>query len=216
MWLSVRKHLNLTPVRNLIWSGRKLQAHMIEKRLNIETGGFIGLRSDDLGQHGDAASYEPMAYSVMRKYAAVLKPTSQDVVYDIGCGLGRVLFFFATLGVKECVGLEISKELVDLAQQNVQKYRGRPCTFRIVLADAAEADYSQGTIYWMYNPFGDVTMRVVLERIRATLQTQPRPIKILYANPRVEHVLEEAKWLKCISRLNPVLATRGASIWTNK
>jgi precorrin-6B methylase 2 len=80
-----------------------------------------------------------------------------DVVMDIGCGMGRVLCVFARRRLKKCIGIEFSGELAGIAERNARALRGRRAPIEIRIGDAAEADYTEGTIFWIYNPFGERT-----------------------------------------------------------
>jgi precorrin-6B methylase 2 len=152
------------------------------------------------------------------KYINVLKPSDEDVVYDVGCGMGRILCAFARRPVRKCVGIEISTEYAERARQNAKRLKGSKAPIEIIIADAAEADYSEGTIYCLFNPFGTKTLEVVLERIHQSVKQCPRRIRIAYFNAAFENVLESCDWLRCYKRQKSRLAMRWGktSFWTNE
>ena len=135
---------------------------------------------------------------------------------DIGCGMGRVVCLFARAKIKKSIGVEISAELAKIARLNAQRLRGRKAVIEIIVADAAEADYSEGTIFFLLNPFGRETLEAVLDRIKPSVEAFPRHIQILYVNPFHEEVLKGCGWLKCVGVDQPLLFKTYASYWTNE
>ena len=87
------------------------------------------------------------------------KLDSTDVVYDVGCGDGRVLIQMASLSCcKHFVGIEISQERADEAIANVQKAQEMntitsDVTITIICANALDTtiiDYSKATVIFLY------------------------------------------------------------------
>jgi len=87
------------------------------------------------------------------------KLDSTDVVYDVGCGDGRVLIHMASLSCcKHFVGIEISQERADEAIINVQKAQElkeipSDVTITIICANALDTtiiDYSKATVIFLY------------------------------------------------------------------
>ena len=87
------------------------------------------------------------------------KLDSTDVVYDVGCGDGRVLIQMASLSCcKHFVGIEISQERADEAIDNVQKAQEMnvitsDVTITIICANALDTtiiDYSKATVIFLY------------------------------------------------------------------
>jgi hypothetical protein len=89
------------------------------------------------------------------------------------------------------------------------RFRKSPIEFRCI--DAAEAYYTDGTLYILFNPFGEEILRVVLQRIRQTLTDKPRKIRIGYLNPVHESVLKECGWLCCVGHRQPGISLLRAS-----
>lgn len=164
---------------------------------------------------GDAGRYESPDYWNLRKVIAKLSPSGHDVVYDLGSGKGRVLCLFARHPVERCVGIELYEPLCEIARSNARRLRGRKAPIDIVCGDAADAPLDDGTIYFMFNPFGPETMTAVVDRIVASLKPQPRKITIVYHNERHEGVLASCDALHKRDTLRTI---SGVSIgfWTNE
>ena len=147
-------------------------------------------------RHGDNFAYASPDYWYVRKLVRVLQPTSEDVVYDLGCGKGRILCIVARRPVQKCVGIELLEPLCEVARMNARRLRGRRARVDIVRGDCATADLSDGTIYCMFNPFGRRTMEDTLANIRTSLARNPRSISIVYYNAVYEDLLERCGWLE--------------------
>ena len=207
---------------NMVHFARRLRENMIERRLNIHTARPLDeCPSVELSScFADALEYQVVDYQLLRRYMEPLRIGPDDVLIDIGCGMGRVLCVFARTRLKKCIGIEISQELASIAKRNACSLRGRRTPIEIRVGDAAEADYSVGTIFWIYNPFGERTMHAVLSRVGQSLSTSPRRIQIVYVNPICEAVFRQFSWLTCSSVRNFPFYHSGAegakvSYWTN-
>lgn len=147
-------------------------------------------------KHADPVGYQSPDYLELRRIITHLSPGEQDVVYDLGAGKGRVVCLFARRSVKRCIGVEFARPLCDIAALNADSLRGRKAPIDIVCADAAIADLNEGTIYFLYNPFGAQTLRDVLVNLRNSLESTPRQIRLVYMNPQHAHVFAESGWLE--------------------
>ena len=190
---------------------------LVDRMLNIDT---ISQPANAINCHSRFDDFQrDDAYSYLKlwNYINILKPSNEDVVYDIGCGMGRILCAFARRPVRKCIGIEISTEYAERARQNAKRLKGSKAPVEIIITDAAEADYSGGTIYCLFNPFGTKTLEVVLERIHKTVKQYPRRIRVAYFNAAFENVLESCGWLSCYKRQKSLLAKRWGttSFWTN-
>jgi predicted RNA methylase len=96
-------------------------------------------------------------------------------------------------GVKRVVGVELFKENAEIARSKIDRDLLIPV--EIVVSDVSEADLTEGTVYYMYNPFGKETIRKVLDGIRKSLVAHPRKVRIIYYNPLWESVLDHTPWL---------------------
>lgn len=173
-----------------------------ERRLGIATQGSAD------GAHPDGHRYGYLAYHT---YFAILdhwRPSTADVVVDLGCGKGRVVCAAAQYAVRQVVGVEIDPQLCAVAEANVARLRRRRAPVRIVRQSAVDFDYSSTTAVVMFNPFGADTLRRVLDRLEQSLVEHPRTLRIAYANPVLTSLLAERPGLMLEERLTPTRWSR--------
>jgi SAM-dependent methyltransferase len=192
---------------------------MMDRRLNIRTVASPDrYKNDNLASRfGDPIRYVATDYGLIRKCLAPLDVRHDDVVFDVGCGMGRVLCYAARWPVRRCIGIELNTELAAIAVANAATVRHRKAEIEIRQQDAAEADYSEGTIFWLYHPFGEQTLRAVLDRIYASLERAPRSVRIFYARPVHEHLFQSRPWLVRERQVkSPLHPSTPVSYWRNR
>ena len=183
-----------------------------EIALNIDTvpDGPVGVLADGKARSGydgeytdkalfnDNTYYESPDYWYLRKIAKMLESATgpEAVFYDIGSGKGRVLCLMAQRPFKRVVGVELFEDLCKAAEQNAKRMRGRKAKIDIICEDAAKTDLSDGTVYFLFNPFGAATMREVLKNIRRSLDEKPREVIVVYYNAIYGEILQESGWLE--------------------
>ncbi len=119
--------------------------------------------------------------------------TAADRFYDLGSGLGRVVLPVALLTDAHAVGIEYEQTYVEYACRSARKLGLTRAEFRN--RDVREADFSDGTIFFMYTPFNGSILRNVLNRLR-DLSAQ-RPITVCSYGPCTIAV-EQEKWLTAV------------------
>lgn len=95
--------------------------------------------------------YEGTPYRVIKDILHYLKPTKDDVVYDIGAGYGRFCLYGALTTPATFKGIEIAGERHEKAQKIKDKFQIRNLEF--LNLGATEAEMSDGTMFYMFNPF---------------------------------------------------------------
>jgi SAM-dependent methyltransferase len=185
----------------------------VERYLRIDTTSLYGATIVD--RFGEAIPYEPLDYPFLLTALRKMDLSPNDVVYDIGCGMGRVLCLLARRNIARCVGIELSAQLADRARANVGTMRGRRGPVDVVTGDASLAKYDGGSAFFMFHPFGPVTMRDTLARIAESVVREPRDVRFMYVNPFHEDVLEGSGWLTCRARLRSRWFSTFASYWVS-
>jgi len=183
----------------------------IEKELGIDTTGTWGVIGN-YDFYDDTIGYMPTPYYVIDEVLDYLKLGSKDVFMDLGCGKGRVLFYTGLKGVKKVVGVESDPEAYQAACDNMARLRKKFSPIEIINQDAAEADTTEVTVFFMYNPFMPRTMRQLLEKIRLDLSQNPRRIQIVYYNALQHKILDEQDWLRYEGKFGNMTKFR---VWKN-
>lgn len=116
--------------------------------------------------------------------------TSDDVVYDLGAGLGRVVFAVALLSTSTIKGVEIEPAYVEYARQHADKMKLTTVSF--IHADARVVDYTDGTVFFLYTPFKGTILRRVLALLRA--QARAQRIRLCTYGPGTLEV-QDQDWL---------------------
>jgi precorrin-6B methylase 2 len=160
--------------------------------------GFPYARPQKIARHKDSIIYQGADYWNIRRVIHTLQPQGNDVFYDIGCGMGRCLCMFARLPLRSVVGIELDRSLAQAALSNAARLRGKRTAIEVRCQDAATADYSAGTIYFFYFPFGTETMRDVIESIKQSIDENPRSVTIVCYSMQV---LQNVTWLKRVHEL---------------
>jgi SAM-dependent methyltransferase len=156
-----------------------------------------------------------MSQSYIQAYflLSAFEVNENDVFYDIGCGRGRIVCLMARRRIKKSIGIERDSAIARRAKENALRLRKRRCEIEIQPADATEADYTGGTIYWMANPFDLKTLEIVLDRIKRTLIDNPRHVRIGYSNPVFREAVTDKTWLKFLGDRRLPGAEMSASYW---
>lgn len=103
-------------------------------------------------------------------------------IIDIGCGKGEVLVLFNEFGFKNIAGIELTKKLYLIANNNLTKLNLNYIT--LYNENAIDfKDYYKFDYFYLYNPFHQEVMRKVIDIIEETLIKHPREIQIIYKNP---------------------------------
>lgn len=172
----------------------------MERRLAINTLSEVFDEANDSSARN--ARYEPLTYDALEQLDARLSPEPEDVLYDLGCGKGRIVCWFARKTLKRCVGVEFDAHLSDEARANAASLAGRKTPIEIRTGDASLEDYSDATIITMYNPFGREVMQAVLEKLSVSLDLKPRRLQIIYAAPFQLGVFENFPRFVEVGRMN--------------
>lgn len=94
--------------------------------------------------------YVPTPYPVVRAMLKLAGVGPQDVVYDLGCGDGRILIVAVKeFGVKRAVGIEIDREKYKLAISRVRE-EGIKDQVDVIQGDFFEADISEATVVTLF------------------------------------------------------------------
>ena len=113
----------------------------------------------------------------------------QFAFVDLGSGKGRALLVASEFPFAKIVGVELSSELHAIAEKNIELYRPplQPCrNIELRRENAAAFVFpSVPLVLFMFNPFGEETIRRVLENLALSLRTAPRAAFFVYVHDRL-------------------------------
>ncbi len=97
----------------------------------------------------DELAFVPTPQSVVDAMLAAVRPMPSDVLYDIGCGDGRILITAVREYGCQAVGIEVNPETADLARANVRA-AGLEGSIVVQTGDALKFSFNEATIVTMY------------------------------------------------------------------
>ena len=114
-----------------------------------------------------------------------------DVLVDLGSGLGHVPLLTSICTKTRSVGVEVEQVYVEIAQQIAETLNLKRVTF--LKQDAREADLTKGTVFYLYTPFTGKMLRTVLDSLR--FEGATRAIRVCTFGPCTITVANEG-WLE--------------------
>jgi 16S rRNA A1518/A1519 N6-dimethyltransferase RsmA/KsgA/DIM1 with predicted DNA glycosylase/AP lyase activity len=96
------------------------------------------------------APYVPSEPEVVRRMLEVAQVGPDDVVYDLGCGDGRILVMAVKeFGAKKAVGYELRKDLYASTLKEIDRQNLKE-KVRLINGDLFKADVSEATVITLY------------------------------------------------------------------
>ncbi len=170
----------------------------------LDQGKPYSFRYDDdeidlfVGSHGradaeDLAPYVPTPSEIVNKMLETAGVSSKDVVYDIGCGDGRIVITAARKYGARGVGIDIDPEMIDDSNYNAREAGVGPFV-KFVCMDATKADISEATVVTIYLlPESNALLRPLFEK---QLKPGSRVVSHNYEIPGWERKLVKSMALK--------------------
>lgn len=147
-----------------------------DKDYQLDPGRAYAFRYDEKGElelfeasHGredavDLAPFVPTPMAVVEKMLEMAKVTKEDVVYDLGCGDGRIVVTAAKKYGARGVGIDLDPRRIAESQERAKK-EGVTNLVRFLQQDVMKANFSQATVVTLYLlPESNELLRPLLEK----------------------------------------------------
>lgn len=128
--------------------------------------------------------------------------STQDVLVDLGSGLGHVPLLVSACTGARTIGIELDPSFVACARQCAQELNLSKVSF--LEQDAQDTDFSNGTVFYLYTPFTGSILQSVLASLQREAAT--RPIQICSFGPCTTTIAQEP-WLEATTALQPDTVT---------
>ncbi len=119
------------------------------------------------------------------KLAQVLRSVdipSGSVVIDYGVGMGIAALTLSRY-FSLVIGVDRSAELIAVARRNIARMKIANIELHCIDARSFTDGLDRATHIYLYNPFFEPVMSVVMENIGQSLKRAPRRLMIIYKNP---------------------------------
>ena len=123
------------------------------------------VRATFWGDHPDSlAPYVPTPLNIIREMLTLAGAGPGDVVYDLGCGDGRVLFTAVDeFNVSRAVGYDLDQEMVEAVEKRIRD-AGMVGRIAAIQGNFMEADLTPATVVTLYlTTSGNAKLRPKLE-----------------------------------------------------
>jgi SAM-dependent methyltransferase len=109
------------------------------------------VRATFWGDHPDSlAPYVPTPLNIVREMLTLGKAGPGDIVYDLGCGDGRVLFTaIEEFKVSHAVGYDLDQEMVEALEKKIRD-SGMVESIIVIQSNFMKVDLTQATIVTLY------------------------------------------------------------------
>ena len=166
--------------------------HIRNVAIDLRYGGYVGRRIPtkfaDNGAHASASTFYWELAEVFDEQRGV-SIGETDVLVDVGSGTGRVLNFWLSKGFgNQLVGLELDPDVAAASARRLARFPN----VRIVPGDAIEHVPQDGTVFYLYNPFGRSLAEAFERRLRALAAVHD--VRIVYYSCLFLEVFSPEHW----------------------
>ena len=132
--------------------------------------------------HTKYAASTPLIHGILKEYFSRMNIGGDDSILDVGCGKGRMIYFFSRLPFGKVGGVEYEEDIYRICRNNLSKLN----VYRVSVscADAAKFDgYDEYNWFYAFNPFSKDIMQGFIDRLKESKDRKDRNIRVVYFNP---------------------------------
>lgn len=196
--LDARTRQHPEEIRNLL-----TQLHASDEKIDSSTiDKLIGIVPDKIERNVDIRRleeqygheqypYQGTPYEIIRGFLKELNLSEDDVLYDLGCGYGRIPLYGAMTTPAQYRGIEIVPERVVEADAVKDKFKLNNVEFR--QGNVLEQNYGDGSVFFLFNPFNRKTLEKVGKQLEELSKT--KKIRVVSLGPSTSY-FQSQNWLR--------------------
>jgi SAM-dependent methyltransferase len=162
----------------------------------VDTNGIVPLYMLQIHSRNDihGVKYQASPPGLFSQLMAAIKVAYNDFTFiDLGSGKGRVLLLASQLPFKRIIGIEFSRELMQIARANLTRCARVGSHIDLLWMDVEDYEFpTDQSVVYLYNPFDEKVMVRVINNLRLSLVRHPRELYIVYCNPLHASVIDRA------------------------
>jgi SAM-dependent methyltransferase len=199
----LRPFLGRLPFIRRVYGGW-VRRHPFDVEHGVDTSGYLSAAecAPDAAFASQILPYAGSQPSIVRAGIASLPDHNQYAFVDLGCGKGRALMVASEFSFARLVGVEISRDLAEVARRNAALMAlrdPRRVRIEIQVGDAtAVQPPADRVVYFMYNHFGRALMETLVDGLERQLANSLEHAFLVYYNPVYGDVLDRsprfARW----------------------
>ena len=114
--------------------------------------------------HKDNFVYGEIPYGISRKICKTANITEKDVVYDLGCGRGKFLFFVNLFTGARCIGVDLLPTYINIAEKIIDKLELRKIHF--FEEDILDVDLRTASVVFVHGTTFSFELReIIMDKI---------------------------------------------------
>ena len=162
---------------------------LLERRYGMPRGALRYVDLHDLGYDAPDRVHEHIAspWGVLARILPKREVSKEDVLIDIGCGMGPVLVEAgARYDFRRIIGIDVVPEFTKVAEETIERGREhlRCKDIDVLTGDVTEYELPDDvTVIFMADPFRGPIFDAALANILASIDRHPRVIRLIYSNP---------------------------------
>jgi SAM-dependent methyltransferase len=161
--------------------------------LDLFINGILGFRklpAESRNREPEMVYYQKTPVRIILEIIKRAAINPQDVFVDLGSGLGQVVILVHMLTNAKAKGVEFEPAYCDYGRSCAAELNVNGVEF--INSDTRDADYSTGSVFYMYTPFEGKILQDTLERLHT--EAKNRKIKLITYGSCTQVVAEQT-WL---------------------
>lgn len=163
---------------------------------NLFDGG--GAPEERMPLEPEMVAYQPTPARAILTLIERARLDANDVLYDLGAGLGHVVMFVTLSSDARAVGVEREPSYCEYAERSARRLNLARASF--VCSDVRDASLANGTVFFLYTPFRGAMLEHVLAKLSDVARA--RPIRVCTYGPCTIDVAR-VPWLRCADERAP-------------
>ena len=162
-----------------------------DKTYGTDTADNVLVQDLDVNNKTHANMYTPTSIKIFKEIMESLKINSEEYTFiDLGSGKGRVLLLASQYAFKRIIGIEFSKKLHIIAENNLKIYKlktQKDIAIELKCIDVKDYVFpNENCILYLFNPFDGY----IISNILTNLTNIKRKLIIIYYNPIFGDLIE--------------------------